>query len=466
MAEINESPTLDPRLLNDPGMAPVNIPVERTLPAPLGRPDTYIWAIYVFLCIISVIELYSASSREVSARSSFGVLAPVVFHCVRLGLGLAIILYFQSRHYRTIKTFTWFFVAMSVVMMVYVMLFGEIVNGARRSLQLPGIAIQPAEFIKLSAVLVVSMILARSQMKKGGVSDKGMWWSAGAILFFSALIVKQGLTNTLLLMIVSLSMMIIGGVRLKKLAMVLGIYALCGGLFGLYLAFGPHETKTETVVEVNVDDAGRITPYEYQVPVVDEDNRLSTWIARLERFFTGDSIPKYKQPITAENRQEMYALIAQSHCHGVGVFPGNSRETSRLPLAFSDFIFSIIVEDAGLFGAIFVIFLYFCLLGRASGIASRCARAYPALLVIGMALMIVVQAIVHMCINVGIMPVSGQPLPLISKGGTSILTTSIALGIMLSVSRYAAGSRHKRQEIKQELDALPEELRAQNPTQL
>ena len=137
-----------------------------------------------------------------------------------------------------------------------------------------------------------------------------------------------------------------------------------------------------------------------------------------------------------------------------------------MPLAFSDFIYSIIIEDLGLFGGLFVLFLYLCLLGRASGIASRCSRAYPAMLVIGMAVMIVMQALVHMAINVGAAPVSGQPLPLISKGGSSIIITSIALGIMLSVSRYAASTRSKRQEIKQEIDALPEEIRAENPTQL
>lgn len=155
---------------------------------------------------------------------------------------------------------------------------------------------------------------------------------------------------------------------------------------------------------------------------------------------------------------------ANGGIHGVG--PGNSREASRLPLAFSDYIYAIIVEELGLIGGIIVLILYLWLLGRAMGIASRCNRTYPALVVIGMAIMIVAQAIFHMAIVTGVGPVSGQPLPLLSKGGTSILVTSIAFGIMLSISRTANRQGGKRQDIRDEIDALPEQLGAENQMQL
>ena len=141
-------------------------------------------------------------------------------------------------------------------------------------------------------------------------------------------------------------------------------------------------------------------------------------------------------------------------------------ETSRLPLAFTDYIYSIVVEELGLWGGISVLVLYLWLLGRASTIASRCSRAFPALLVIGMALVIVFQALFHICIVTGVIPVSGQPLPLISKGGSSILVTSIAFGIMLSVSRFAVRNSSKKREINNEIEMLPEEVRADNPSQL
>jgi cell division protein FtsW len=147
--------------------------------------------------------------------------------------------------------------------------------------------------------------------------------------------------------------------------------------------------------------------------------------------------------------------------------PGNSRETSRLPLAFSDYIFAIVIEDLGLVGGVFVLILYIFLLFRAGGIASQCTRAFPAMLVIGMALYITFQALFHMGIVSGLLPVSGQPLPLISAGGTSILITSLAIGVMLSVSRFATrkGTAQKR-DINQEISALPENVRAENPSQL
>lgn len=435
-------------------------------PLPLGRPDKYIWAIYVFICLISIVELYSASSREVRASAAMGVLAPLVRHIVFLGVGLGIMLFFQRLHYRTFLKWTWLFVLISVALMLYVDFFGEIVNGARRSVRILGITIQPAEMIKLSAVLVLALVLARTQLSKGiGVSDRGVWISAVAVLFFSGLLINQGLTNTLLLMTISIAMMLIGGIRMKKLLLVLVGYAACGSLYVLYLLVAPPPTHKEFRTYVETDSRGQLVVQTDTLIVESEGSRLSTWINRMSRH-SDDSIPKYDQKITRENYQEMYAYMAQANSRGIGVGPGNSRETSRLPLAFSDYIYSIIVEDLGLVGAIFVLVLYLCLLGRASGIASRCSRAYPSLLVLGLAVMIVMQAIVHIAINTGIAPVSGQPLPLISKGGTSIIITSAALGIMLSVSRYAASSKNEQREVREEFDALPEEMRADNPTQL
>ena len=145
--------------------------------------------------------------------------------------------------------------------------------------------------------------------------------------------------------------------------------------------------------------------------------------------------------------------------------PGNSRETARLPLAFSDYIYAIIIEDMGLVGGLFVMLLYLWLLARAGRIASQCQKAYPAFLVIGMAVFIVFQALFHMAIVTGFFPVSGQPLPLISKGGSSVIISSVALGIMLSVSRFAL-RKGKRREIRDELKDLSDTAQADNPTAL
>jgi cell division protein FtsW len=144
----------------------------------------------------------------------------------------------------------------------------------------------------------------------------------------------------------------------------------------------------------------------------------------------------------------MYSYFAQANGGIFGQFPGNSREASRLPLAFSDYIYAIIIEESGMFGGLALIVVYMWLLTRSGRIAGRCRKSFPALLVLGLAVMIVFQALFHMGIVTGVFPVSGQPLPLISKGGSSILITSIAFGMMLSVSRYGMQPRPKKNKKK------------------
>lgn len=416
---------------------------------PVAKPDKHIWGIYILLCMISIVELYSASSREVNMSGALGVFGPIVRHGVMLGFGCLIILGLQKIHYRKFIPWIPLFMLLSVGMMVYVMLFGEIVNGARRSFTMLGITVQPSEFLKLSSALMIAWITSKTQ-QKGGVKNVGVITSAVIVMIFGALLIKQGLTNTLLLMAISLSMMVIGGIEWKKFGIVLVVYGTCMGLFALINGGRENPSPSTGVTTEQTENTS--------------SGRESTWQKRLERFF-GDGTPKYEQEIKAENRQEMYSYMAQANGGILGVFPGNSRETARLPLAFSDYIYAIVIEDMGFIGGIMVLILYLWLLGRASSIASRCSRALPALMVIGMAVMIVYQALFHMAIVTGFFPVSGQPLPLISKGGTSILITSIAFGIMLSVSRHAVRSG-KRQDINNEIEVLPEDVRADNPTML
>ncbi len=411
--------------------------------------DKSIWGIFIMLCLVSVIELYSASSREVA---SAGVYGPILRHCIMLGVGVAIVWTLEKVHYKWFFGLTWILAGLSLLAMIYVSAFGEIVNGARRSVSLFGITLQPSEFIKMSAVLVVARIMARSQKKTIGVNNSGIIWSALWVLAFGAVLFKQGLTNTILLMMISGAMMILGGTEWKKLLVVGLVYSvIAGGAFLLKDAFSDKSAKEATAVTALTN-----------APEDVANQRHHTWEARVNRYLS--STPKYEEPITATNRQEQYSYMAQANGGLIGVFPGNSRETARLPLAFSDYIFAIILEDTGFIGGLFLLILYLALLARAGVIARKCHRAFPVLLVIGMAVMIVLQALFHMAITTGAFPVSGQPLPLISKGGTSILVTSIAFGAMLSVSRTAVQNGSK-QAVKEELSELPEDLRANNPVQ-
>ncbi len=412
------------------------------------RPDKYIWAIFITLVIVSIIELYSASSFEVRAANVF---APLLRHISMLLVGAAIALGLSRINYRWFIPLIPIFVIVSVALMAYVLVAGEIVNGARRAVNILGIAIQPAEFLKLSAVASIALIMSRAQEKEG-VRTGGVVLSAVVVILFGGLLFSQGLTNTLLLMGISLSIMLIAGVQWKKFIVVILCYGVVAGAAVVYKVKSKNEKEKTLTTE--------------QLAVVGEqsDDRTGTWIARIDRYMNNWG-EKYNDTIVAENRQEMYAYMAQANGGLIGVMPGNSRETSRLPLAFSDYIFSIVVEGLGFVGGFLLLVVYLSLLARAGNIASRCSRAFPALLVMGMAVMIVFQALFHMAIVTGVFPVSGQPLPLISKGGSSILITSIAFGVMLSVSRFAV-QNGKKKEIKAELELLPEEVRADNPAQV
>lgn len=426
-------------------------------PKALAKADKHIWGIFIALCLISVIELYSASSREV-ANSSLGVIGPIVRHLFMLGLGVGITWILSKRHYSDFALFTIVFSALSAAAMIYVMFYGNYVNGARRSFSLLGIGIYPAEMVKISAVLLVALVMTLNQDPHGvGITKKGMMWSGVVIMFFSALLIEQGLTNTLLLVAITYSMMLIGGVKWLDLLGLTGFFALCGAAFIGFLLItegtGSSIPADATQNVETVEDGKKAA------------SRIDTWKARFARHGS-DSVPKWEIEPTGKNRQEILSYMAQAHggIHGVG--PGNSREAARLPLAFSDYIYAIVIEELGLIGGLAVLLLYLWLLARAAGIASRCTITYPALIVMGMAVMISFQALFHMGIVTGFFPVSGQPLPLISKGGTSIFVTCIAFGIMLSVSRTASRHGNKKQDITEEKESLPEQLRDENKMQL
>ena len=424
--------------------------------------DPWIWGIYFTLIFLSIIESYSASSREVATA---GVYMPIIKQVVFLAIG-GLLLYVIYRVDYNNKTLLAIVIPglglVTLLCLVYVRLFGEVVNGAQRAITLPGFTIQPAELAKLSIVTLLAYILARNQKNKD-VKTTGMVEAASVVAVFGFLLLQSGLTNTLLLMCISGSMMLIGGARLKRIGYVLVAYAV---LFGVFWVIKNHNDNQEATLngpgatsELIVQEGDTLGTTGGDKPVV---NRQSTWKNRILDWWHSDSLV-YK-PITSKNTQEMISRMAQAHGGITGVGLGNSRECSRLPLAFSDYIYSIIVEEMGLIGGVCVLILYLWLLARAAMIARRCRRVLPALLIIGMASMVAFQALFHMAINVGVFPVSGQPLPLISKGGTSIIVTSVAFAIMLSISRTIANQNSKNN--KTEEAQLPDDLRAENPTQM
>ncbi len=415
--------------------------------AAVYKNDKFIWGIYLALLAISVIELYSASSTEVTASNIYG---PLLRHGKFLIMGLVIAIGLQKVHYATFQPFAMPIALFSLGLLLYSTFFGVVINGAQRAIHIAGFTIQPPEIVKLTVIVWLAAILGSSQEGRG-VKLGAVWKVATIVLVFSAVLWKNGLTNTILLMGVSLCMMLIGGIQMKRILCVMVVYGCFGGILYMWKYTGDeakafNETETE------------------QVTALAGDGRADTHKGRISRFLAGDSP---NDTITDENRQSMMAKFAQANGGIVGRGPGKSRETARLPLAFSDYIYSIIIEDTGLIGGLALLTLYLLLLGRAGRVAFKCRRAFPAFLIMGCAVLIVFQALVHMCIVSGVFPVSGQPLPFISKGGTSVIVMSTAIGIMLSVSRHAVrANTGNKQDHKAEDAQLSPELHTANASTL
>ena len=408
------------------------------------KSDPYLWGIYIMLLMISVVELFSASSSEVSGAN---VYMPLIRHGIFLVIGLGIVLLFQKTHYGYFSRLAWFCAILSLGLLLLSNFFGVEINGAQRAIKIGGFTIQPPEIVKLTVVVLLARILGQHQQVRG-VTIRGVVEAATVVVVFGIMLWKNGLTNTILLFGVSLSMFLIGGMKWKNFFIVLAVYGFFAGCLFLVKYTGDNTSEFDSVGQTTAvsTSGGGI-------------NRTGTQKGRLKRFFEG---VEPDDPVNDENRQVVFAKIAQANGGILGQGPGNSRESARLPLAFSDYIYSIIVEDTGLVGGVALLILYLLLLARAGHIAYYCKRAFPAFLIMGCAVLIVFQALVHMAIVTGLFPVSGQPLPFISKGGTSILVMSAALGIMMSVSRYAVTTGNDKKQIKSELNELPESMRAAN----
>ena len=415
------------------------------------RSDPYIWGIIIILYIVSVIEVYSAISREITGGD---VYSPIIKHVMLLFSGFLITYVTSKIHYKWFKVLAYVMIPLAILLLVCILFWGDTINGAKRTISVLGISLQGSEVAKVTIVLAMATVLAKSQIKRG-VNMKGVLWVVGLVTVFSGLLFTQGLTNTLLFIGISVCMMLIGGVEWYKLIGIFLVYVI--------LALAVMQAKdlitemkapaeTEAVAAAGEGKGGKVIA------------RSSTWESRLEDFF--DPTPEYEKETTPQNLQEHRAAMAMAHGGITGVGPGNSRESSRLPLAFSDYIYAIIIEDLGfVVGGVGLLLVYLMILARAGLIARRCTKAFPALLVMGMAVMIVLQALFNMAIVVGVFPVSGQPLPLISKGGTSIWMMSFGFGVMLSVSRYAVKDTGNNIKSERETD-LPEDLQAANPTNL
>ena len=420
--------------------------------------DWTLWACYIILCAVSVVEVFSASSLELKNGN---VYLPITSHIQWLGLGFLLVFGLEHLHYKYTKIMMLFVVIISVGLGILTLFVGEKVNGAARAIDLGFISVQAAEPCKLASAMLLAYVLSRFQKPDGtGLSAKGVWYGIGIILLFVALLITQGGSNALLVLLVGGSLLVLAVLPRKVIwGGIIALAVLIGTVCLIVCVSKNNEQNNELAVQTTV------VKEPSKASGIKKIFRWETWQNRIDDWLP-DSVPEYQKPTSyavGGNSQKHHAFMAIAHGNGIGVMPGNSRECSRLQLAFSDYIYAIILEELGLLGGVIVLLCYLGIIIRAIMISKMCKSAYASLLIMGMALVIVYQAFYHMCISVGVMPVSGQTLPFISKGGTSILVMSVAMGMMLSVSRYAVERTNAGLKTIDDDDELPDDLKADNP---
>lgn len=379
----------------------------------LFQGDRVIWIVFFLLCMISLVEVFSAASSLSYKSGNF--MAPLFKQAAFLAVGTGVVWFFHSVPCRYFKIIPILFWPLCVVLLIVTLFFGTAENGGARWLSFFGIQFQPSEIAKGVVVTAVALILAYLQ-REDGADPKAMKYVLVVGGTVCALIFPENLSTAVILFGTVFIMMYIGRVPLMQLGKIVGFFAAVGALVILMVAVLPEDTVKDSRVL----------------------HRFSTWESRL----TDHADTEMNDTIYLRERsQEAHAKIAIASCNIIGKMPGNSSQRDRLSQAFSDFIYAIIIEEMGIFGAVLVVFLYIILLFRAGRIASRCERNFPAFLTMGLALLLVSQAMLNMLVAVGLAPVTGQPLPLISRGGTSTIINCVYFGMILSVSRYARKNR-------------------------
>lgn len=395
--------------------------------------DKVIWMVFFFLCIISVIEVYSASAGLTYKGGHYW--APILKHTGILLVGVFAMVVTLNIKCKYFKIVTPFLLLIAVVTLITVLLAGQSTNGAQRWISIVGIQFQPSEIAKGVLVLATAQILSAMQTEHG--ADKN---SFKYILIVSAfiipLIMVENLSTAMLLCMVIFMMMIIGRVPGKILGKALGVVTLLIlTIFTLVMVVGKDHEK-ENANPNHVEQVAVVEQKKDPSMFGSVFHRFDTWKGRIDRFIAGKETPPEEFDLD-KDAQIGHANIAIVSSNFIGKGPGNSVERDFLSQAFSDFIYAIIIEEMGIFGGFFVAMLYIILLFRTGRIANRCENNFPAFLAMGLALLLVTQALFNMCVAVGLAPVTGQPLPLVSKGGTSTIINCVYIGAILSVSRSA-----------------------------
>ena len=402
----------------------------------LFKGDKVIWMVFFFLCIISIVEVFSASSELTYKGGNY--LTPIIKHMALIVVGFGLMVVTLNINCKYFKLLTPIMLLFAGILLLLVLGLGQSTNGASRWIPIMGVQFQPSEMAKGALVLMTAQILSAMQTDKGA-DRKAMRYIIQMALPFLVLIGLENLSTAALLAAVIFFMMIIGRVPGKQIGkMVLTVVLFIVMVVTAVMVIG-EDTEKEGLPQNLTEQTlanGQTVSTESSKGHKGVLHRFDTWKSRIDKFLNSKEVPPEKVDLD-KGAQEAHAKIAIATSNIVGRGPGNSVQRDFLAQAFSDFIYAIIIEETGIEGAFVVAMLYIILLFRTGRIANRCENNYPAFLAMGLALLLVVQALFNMCVAVGLVPVTGQPLPLISKGGTSTIVNCVYIGIILSVSRTA-----------------------------
>lgn len=378
------------------------------------RGDRVIWGIVVILTLISLLVVYS-STGSLAYRLSKSTESYLFKQCAFIILGLFIIYFAHRINYTIYSRVALILFLVSIPLLLYTLMFGVELNAGSRWIKLPVInmTFQTSDMAKLALFMYLSRQLSR---KQNVIKDfrKGFLPIITPVAVICLLIAPANLSTALLIGCTSIMLMFIGRVRTKHLLMTIGV-ALIPVLILFAIAVGTYNKKEQKAGEL---------------PSVLSVGRIPTWIGRVQTF-----IYSKKEDVNEKQYQINQAKIAIASGGWKGLGPGNSRARNFLPHSYSDFIYAIILEEYGLLGGVFIVFIYLLFLYRCIRLYRKCPYAFGAFLALALSFMLVIQAIANMGVNVNIFPNTGVTLPLISMGGSSFLFTCLSIGIILSVAR-------------------------------
>lgn len=385
----------------------------------LFQGDRVIWMVALMLAFISLLAVYSATGTYANSKYDGNNAFVLLSHAVRLSLGLVVLYAIHLVKYTYYSRIFQLAFWVSIPLLLYTMFFGADLNDAQRVVNLFGVSFQSSDLAKIA---LIGYLARELTIRQDDIKDfKNAFVPLMLpVLVVTGLIFPENFSTAAILFASCMVLLFVGRINFKYL-MIFFMIALFA--MSMYI-----------LIVLNDKDG--------------DNGRVGTWERRIESFFRSDEDLTDEERAELENKEDFQEIQAKIAIAGGGLWgkmPGNSTQRNFLPHPYSDFIFAIIVEEYGLIGGAFVVLLYLILFFRAIKITTEIPQSFGGFLAFGLSFMLVMQAMINMGVAVGILPVTGQPLPLVSMGGTSLMFTGCAFGMILSVSKEVK-NKSKRNE--------------------